>query len=130
MCPCSAALLYHLKASEWSSSTPLPNRYARPRMICALASPRSAAECRSAMDGEMSVDGVGCAAERAPGLGGLPSGRTLAEMWAESPAKYEEGIARLRFWPSLSVATATPMTFPVLSRMGRPLLPGEIGAVV
>ena len=44
--------------------------------------------------------------------------------------RYEEGIARLRFWPSLNVATAIPIILPLLSRIGPPLLPGEIGAVI
>ncbi len=40
------------------------------------------------------------------------------------------GTAKLRVWPARKTPTATPMTLPSWVRMGPPLLPGEMGAVI
>ena len=40
------------------------------------------------------------------------------------------GIAKLRFWPSVTIRVAMPITWPLLFITGLPLEPGEMGAVI
>ena len=44
--------------------------------------------------------------------------------------RYFTGIAKFRFCPTFSVATAIPITSPCLFSTGPPLLPSEIGALI